>query len=121
MTAGVEIDADRIAAAVTALPSVAGLHSGRFGEIATLLPGRRVPGVRARPDEITIGVTGRYPATVAEIGAAVRAAVGPADRPVHVRIGDMAPPATVVVTIDAPGVTSPLPLGDPFTTARRNP
>jgi hypothetical protein len=88
-----EIDADRIAAAVMALPQVAGLHSGRFGEIATLLPGRRVPGVRIRPGEITVGVTGRYPVSVAELGDGVRAAVGPVGRPVNVRVGDLAPPA----------------------------
>jgi hypothetical protein len=105
VTPGVEIDADRIAAAVTALPHVAGLHSGRFGEIATLLPGRRVPGVRIRPDEITIGVTGRYPVSVAEIGAGVRAAVGPVGRPVNVRVGDIAPPADIEVTLE----TLPLP------------
>jgi hypothetical protein len=94
VTAGVEIDADRIATAVQAGPPVAGLHSGRFGEIATLLPGRRVPGVRIRPDEITVGVTGRYPATVSEIDAEVRAAIGRVDRPVHIRIGDLAAPVT---------------------------
>jgi hypothetical protein len=106
VTPGVEIDAARIAIAVTALPHVAGLHSGRFGEIATLLPGRRIPGVRIRPDEITIGVTGHYPATVTEIGDDVRAAVGPVDRPVHVRIGDIAPP----VLLEHPGILSePLP------------
>ncbi|WP_410667959.1 hypothetical protein [Amycolatopsis sp. cmx-4-68] len=93
MTSGVEIDADRIAAAVRALAPVAGLHSGRFGEIATYLPGRRVPGVRIRDDEITVGVTGRYPATVTQIGDAVRAAVGPVGRPVSVRIGDVVPVA----------------------------
>lgn len=92
-----EIDAAVLATAVTALPQVAALHSGRFGEIATLLPGRRVPGVRVRPEEITIGVTGRYPATAAEIATAVRAAVGPADRPVHVTIADIAPPAAIAV------------------------
>ncbi|WP_410582582.1 hypothetical protein [Amycolatopsis sp. lyj-108] len=81
---------------MTALPEVAGLHEGGFGEIATLLPGRRIPGVRIRPDEITIGVTGRYPATVTEINAAVRAAVGPRDRPVHLRIGDIALAASAV-------------------------
>ncbi|MET8846037.1 hypothetical protein [Amycolatopsis sp. NPDC004625] len=94
MTHGFAIDADAIAAAVLALPAVAGLHSGRFGEIATLLPHRRVPGIRIRPGEITIGVTGRHPATVAEIGDAVRATIAPVDRPVNVRIGDIAPPAT---------------------------
>jgi len=97
VTAGVEPDAAALATLVTALPQVAGLHSGHFGEIATLLPGRRVPGVRIRPTEIAIGVTGRYPATAAEIGAAVRGALGPADRPVHVHIGDIAAPTATVV------------------------
>ncbi|MCR6490767.1 hypothetical protein M8542_49050 [Amycolatopsis sp. OK19-0408] len=97
MTPGVELDAAALATVVTALPQVAGLHSGRFGEIATLLPGRRVPGVRIRPWEITIGVTGRHPATIAEIGAAVRAAVGLIDRPVHIHIGDFAAPTATPV------------------------
>ncbi|HET6290532.1 hypothetical protein P3102_25360 [Amycolatopsis sp. QT-25] len=94
MSPGVEIDADRIATAVQAQPHIAGLHSGRFGEIATLLRGRRIPGIRVREDEITIGVTGRYPATAVEISDDVRAAVGPVGLPVHVRIGDIAPAPT---------------------------
>lgn len=98
MNRGDEVDAAAIAAAVSALPQVAGLHSGRFGEIATLLPGRRVAGVRVRPDEITIGVTGRHPNTAAEIGTAVRTVVGRPDRPVHVAIGDLAPAAAGVLT-----------------------
>jgi hypothetical protein len=109
------VDADRIATAVQAGPHVAGLHSGRFGEIATYLPGRRVPGVRVRPDEITIGVTGRYPATATEIGDEVRAAVGPVGRPVNVRIGDIAPPAAppaaepAFQVLTAPGTAVPSP------------
>lgn len=39
-------DARAIAAAVSAVPSVAGLDSGRHGEIALLYPGERVPGLR---------------------------------------------------------------------------
>ncbi|WP_103342320.1 hypothetical protein [Amycolatopsis sp. CA-126428] len=105
MTPGAGIDPDRIAAAVQALAPVAGLHSGRFGEIATYLPGRRVPGVRIRAHEITIGVTIHYPATTTQVGAAVRAAVGPADRPVAVRIGDVVFAATDLGTtaVSAPG------------------
>ncbi|AIJ24762.1 MULTISPECIES: hypothetical protein [Amycolatopsis methanolica group] len=90
MTAGVEIDAGRIATAVQACPHVAGLHAGRFGEIATYLPGGRVPGVRIRPEEITVGVVGHYPAPVRDIAQEVRAAVGAVDRVVHVWIGDIA-------------------------------
>ncbi len=100
MSIGVEIDADRIATAVRARPHIAGLHSGRFGEIATLLRGRRIPGIRIRDDEITIGVIGRYPATAVEISDDVRTAVGQVDRPVHVRIGDIASSADT--TVDDP-------------------
>jgi hypothetical protein len=89
MTVGVEIDADRIATAVQASRHIAGLDSGRYGEIATYLPGRRVSGVRIRPDSVTIGVIGRYPATATEIDASARATVGPLDRPLHVHIGDL--------------------------------
>ncbi|NIJ10653.1 hypothetical protein FHU38_000997 [Saccharomonospora amisosensis] len=89
MSVGVELDVDRIAAAVRERPPVADLHGGRFGEIATYLPGRRVTGVRVRPADITVGIVGRYPATVAEMADAVRTAVGPVDRPVHVAVMDI--------------------------------
>lgn len=77
--------AERVAAAVAACPSVADLHGGPFGEVATYLPGRRVVGVRISGDgtgtgpapvgTVEVHVTGRYPAPVAEIGREVRAAV----------------------------------------------
>ena len=89
MTSGVEIDAERIATAVQAARHIAGLDSGPYGEIATYLPGRRVSGVRIRPESVTIGVIGRYPATATDIDACVRAAVGPLDRPLHVHINDL--------------------------------
>lgn len=89
MTVGVEIDADRIATAVQAGCHIVGLDGGRYGEIATYLPGRRVSGVRIRPESVTIGVIGRYPATVTDIDACVRAMVGPLDRPLHVHISDL--------------------------------
>jgi hypothetical protein len=89
VTTGVGIDADRIAAAVRATRVVAGLDGGRYGEIATYLPGRRVNGVRIRPESVTIGVIGRYPATATDIDAGVRAAVGPLDRPLHLYIADL--------------------------------
>jgi hypothetical protein len=38
--------AERVAAAVTAHPAVAGLHGGAYGAVATWLPGRRLVGVR---------------------------------------------------------------------------
>lgn len=67
---------DLIAQAARACPAVAGLHAGSFGQHATYLPGRRVSGVRLSAGESVIGVVGCYPASVAEIGSQVRAAVG---------------------------------------------
>jgi hypothetical protein len=67
---------DLIAQAARACPAVAGLHAGSFGQHATYLPGRRVSGVRLSPEESVVGVVGCYPASVAEIGSQVRAAVG---------------------------------------------
>lgn len=66
---------EAIAAAVLASPAVAGLHGGRFTTIASYLPGRRVVGVAVTPSEITVGVVGHYPNTVAQVAAQVRAAV----------------------------------------------
>jgi len=48
--------AERIAAAVAAVPGVARLHGGEFGEIATYLPGRRVAGIRLTADRCEVHV-----------------------------------------------------------------
>ncbi|WP_018180709.1 hypothetical protein [Jongsikchunia kroppenstedtii] len=49
--------AERIAAAVAAVPGVAGLHGGQFGEIGTYLPGRRVAGVRLTADRCEVHIS----------------------------------------------------------------
>ncbi|MBN6038495.1 hypothetical protein [Amycolatopsis sp. 195334CR] len=84
-----ETEADRIAAAVLALPDVAGLHGGRFGDIATLAARRRVTGIRVRDEDLTIAVSVRYPFSATEVAASVRAAVGRPERAVHVFIADL--------------------------------
>ena len=66
---------EAIAAAVLASPAVARLHGGRFNTVTSYLPGRRVVGVAVTPSEITVGVVGHYPNTIAQIAAQVRAAV----------------------------------------------
>ncbi|MFB9377591.1 hypothetical protein ACFFKU_14030 [Kineococcus gynurae] len=50
--------ADLVATAVLRVPGVARLHPGRFGEVVTLLPGRRVSGVRVRPAVETVAGPG---------------------------------------------------------------
>ena len=65
--------ADLIAAAVTAVPGVVGLHAGMFGEVATYLPGHRVSGIRTNSDNVTeVHVTLRYGTPVRDTAARVR-------------------------------------------------
>jgi len=81
---------DRIAAMVLAVPGVAGLHGGMFGEAATYLPGRRVSGIRTSDTGTEIHVSVVYGAPVAEIAQRVRLAVaGLAPQPVGVTVEDV--------------------------------
>ena len=83
--------ADDIAALVLTVPDVVRLHPGRFGEVATYLPGRRVTGVKLGDDhiEVHVEVAGRQPVrqTAQLIHAAVATLVG---TPVHVYVEDIA-------------------------------
>jgi uncharacterized alkaline shock family protein YloU len=67
--------ADHVAAVVRAVPGVADLHSGTFGEVATHFPGRRVKGVQIRTDHCSIHVVLYWGAPVLETADRVRAAV----------------------------------------------
>jgi hypothetical protein len=83
--------ADDIAARVLAIPDVVRLHPGRFGEVATYLPGRRVTGVKLGSDliEVHVVIAGKAPArqTAQLIHATVASLVA---TPVHVYIDDVA-------------------------------
>ena len=85
--------ADSIAAAILAVPGVAALHPGMFGEVGTYLPGRRVTGVRITDDKVDVHVTVYEGVDVRRTAAAVRDAVvrvtpGPT---VDVTVEDIAP------------------------------
>lgn len=87
--------ADLVAAAALAVPGVAGLHTGAFGEVATYLPGRRVNGVRVREDLVEVHVCVVHGISVLDTARAIRAAVAPVvDTPVLVAIEDVVPPPT---------------------------
>ncbi len=82
--------ADVIAAAVTAVDGVADLHGGMFGEAATYLPGRRVPGIRLGDDGTEIHVSLQFGAPLRATAEAVRDAVAPlVSGPVHVTVEDV--------------------------------
>ncbi|MFC9787184.1 hypothetical protein [Rhodococcus sp. NPDC127528] len=93
MTDGSQQDteaADRIAALVLAVPGVADLHGGMFGEVATYLPGRRLLGVALTEESCAVHITVTYPANVVDVAEAVRRAVTPAVAvPVNVTVEDV--------------------------------
>lgn len=86
---GVEL-IDRVQAAVLAVPGVADLHGGVFGEAGTYLPGRKVAGVRLREDVAEVHVTLEHGPSVPETADRIRAAVSAlVDTPVHVMVEDV--------------------------------
>ncbi len=92
-----EDDAERIAAVVTAVEGVVGLHGGMFGEVATYLPGRRVPGIRVGADRVDVHVSLALDAPVRQTATAIqRAVAGLTALPVDVTVEDLLPvtPAT---------------------------
>jgi hypothetical protein len=90
--AGVDVDA--VAAVVEALPVVRSLSGGRFGEVATYLPGRRVQGVRVRGDSVEVHVVAGPGVPLPVVGATVRGAVVPlaGGRSVDVHVDDIEVP-----------------------------
>lgn len=88
-----EEPADRLAAAVLAVPGVAALHPGMFGEVGTYLPGRRVAGIRITDETVEVHVVVVFGVAVRDTAAAVRTVVG-ALHPgvaVNVTVEDVAP------------------------------
>ena len=89
-----DVDPDAVAAATLAAPSVARMSGGALGEVATFLPGRRVPGVRIKPDGVEVHVVARYGANLPSAADEVRKLVQPyaGDRPVSVYVDDIVLP-----------------------------
>jgi len=97
---GVDL-ADLVVASVTAVPGVAAMHPGSFGEAATYLPGRRVLGVQLRDDGAEVHVTLAWGADVLSTADAVRtAARAVVDRPVHVVVEDVLAPLGTGTAVD---------------------
>ena len=71
------LDVDMVAQRAAGCPSVARLSGGRFGEVATYLPGRRIPGVRSSDGRIEVHVVARWGVRVPDIATEVRRAIAP--------------------------------------------
>lgn len=85
--------AERLAAAVLAVPGVAALHPGMFGEVGTYLPGRRIAGIRITDHTIDVHLVVAFGVPVRDTAAAVRAtaaALHPGTT-VNVTVEDVAP------------------------------
>jgi hypothetical protein len=88
------VDVGAVAAAVQGCAGVSALDSGRFGEVASYLPGRRVPGVVVRDWSVLVGVRSRWGVRAADLFAQIASAVAPliGRRWVEVAIGDIDDP-----------------------------
>lgn len=92
MTTSPQPVAEQVAAAVLGVPGVVSLHGGSFGEVASYLPGRKVVGVRERPDGTHVHVVLRAGADLAVTADAVRVAVRRVvDGSVHLTVADIEP------------------------------
>lgn len=82
---------EALSAAVAGCPDVAALSGGPFGEVATYLAGRRIPGVRLLGDSIEIHVIARWGTPLPSVAQQVRSACEPfaGGRRVDVTIDDV--------------------------------
>ena len=67
--------AEAIAAAATNVPGVAGLAGGKFGQIATYAPGRKVNGVRFAGDAVEVHLVAEWVESLPQLADDVRAAL----------------------------------------------
>jgi uncharacterized alkaline shock family protein YloU len=82
--------AEVVAAAALAVPGVVRLHGGRFGELGTYLPGRRVTGVRIDDEGTEVHVVVSDAVPVPETAARIQRAVSAiAPMPVRVHVEDI--------------------------------
>jgi hypothetical protein len=78
---------EALLAAVLAVPGVARMSGGRFGEVASYLPGRRVTGIRVAPECVTVHIVLRPATPALPVAKAVRHAVRALAGAVRVDIG----------------------------------
>jgi hypothetical protein len=90
------VDIDAVAAAVRGCAGVAGLDGGQFGEVASYLPGRKVPGIVVSGGRVTVQIRSRWGVPVPELAALIRAVLASltGHRPVDVVIADIDDPAS---------------------------
>ena len=98
---------EALAAAVLACPAVAALSGGRFHQVATYLPGRRLEGVRVEEDRIVLSVVVVAGVPVIALDSQVRSAVAPwsAGRRVDLHVADLQLPDEQQLALPAGGAS----------------
>jgi hypothetical protein len=88
------VDVDAVAAVVLGCAGVAGLDGGRFGEVASYLPGRTVEGVVVSGGRVKVQIRARWGVAVPELAALIATVLLPltGSRPVDVAIADIDDP-----------------------------
>jgi hypothetical protein len=87
-------DVDAVAAIVRGCAGVSALDGGPFGEVASYLPGRIVPGVAVDDSRIRVQIRSQWGVPAADVAAGITAALAPlaGPRPVDVTIADIDDP-----------------------------
>lgn len=88
------VDAQAVVAAALGSPLVAALFPGGTVEIATYLPGKRIPGVRVRERELEVHVVACWGVCLTQVAEDVRRLVTPVagGLPVAVYVDDVEAP-----------------------------
>ena len=88
------IDIDAVTAIVRGCAGVSALDGGPFGEVASYLPGRTIPGVAVDDNRIRVQVRSNWGVPAADVAALITAALAPlaGPRPVDVAIADIDDP-----------------------------
>jgi hypothetical protein len=109
------INVDVVAAAVRACPGVSDLSGGRFGDVTSYLPGRRVPGVSVESATVTVQIRARWGVPATDLLAQIRAAITPLvnGRSVRVVVDDIddphAPAALPPAAVEDRSTAEPIP------------
>jgi uncharacterized alkaline shock family protein YloU len=94
---GVNVDA--VARAVKACAGVSELAGGRFGEIGSYLPGRRVHGVIVHSDVVEISIRARWGVPVADLYGQITSVLADViDRRIDIQVVDIDDPPTLTGT-----------------------
>ncbi len=86
--------AEALAALVISCPGVASLSGGTLGEVATYLPGRRIPGIRLEGSTVEVHVVAHWGTSLPPMADQVRAVSQPfaRGRPIDVYVDDLEVP-----------------------------